>query len=361
MKQKYPKKIIIDYLYGNDIEGYDIDKLGEDPSFMTQVIKTSKDKRIYNLCSEEVKTNYEFVKFLVIFLKKDKQFIEEVANYYLSKTDKNDITHIELTIILNNILPKNDFDFFEYKLKAKAFYIEKIALIAESLKEKNSKLGYGFIIFKEKYQDSDIVKEYIAKQLLFDIFYNETKNNIKLEELIHIYYKDKRELEEYGINNFIITYIRYLDEELSDYLSINPSIIAPIKKDITKIINNWDKYIERLNERRVDIIYQEVSRFTAEDEDNIPLDYYSILDNIIIKLKLEKLFGINQNKNNYNDLFTPAGTIPLKQMEFEKKIYNLIKELFKMDYIPEDCSDYCVVKKSKKKHKRTIIPFKPTK
>ena len=65
MKKSYSDKIVNDYIYGNDIEEYDIGQLENDPVFMMQVIDKTNDKKMYKFCSDEVKNNYEFVKFII--------------------------------------------------------------------------------------------------------------------------------------------------------------------------------------------------------------------------------------------------------------------------------------------------------
>ena len=62
---KYNPKLVYNYIMGNDIYPYDIEKLEDDYNFMTSVIVYSKDKNFYNLCSTNLKNNYKFLKFLI--------------------------------------------------------------------------------------------------------------------------------------------------------------------------------------------------------------------------------------------------------------------------------------------------------
>ena len=41
----YNKKLIYDYIMGNDIEDFDTDELENNPEFMMEVIKYTKDKK----------------------------------------------------------------------------------------------------------------------------------------------------------------------------------------------------------------------------------------------------------------------------------------------------------------------------
>ena len=117
MNKHYSKRIIFDYVFGNDIKDYDIDDLENDYTFMMEVIKYTKDKKMYDLCSENVKLNHEFVKFLIIMFQKDRDFIKKVSNYYLKNRTPNineyraDVEHDEIIILMSNLnTDKNDED-----------------------------------------------------------------------------------------------------------------------------------------------------------------------------------------------------------------------------------------------------------
>ena len=81
MKNKYSKKLIWDYIHGEEIDH--IDELEEDYQFMMAVIELSHDKKMYDMCSDQIKSNYEFVRFLIEMFQGDKRFIVRVANFYL--------------------------------------------------------------------------------------------------------------------------------------------------------------------------------------------------------------------------------------------------------------------------------------
>ena len=76
-KYTYPKKLIFDYISGNDINNFNIDALEEDYLFMIDIINYTKDKATYNWCSDVVKNNHEFVKFILTTLKDDIAILEE--------------------------------------------------------------------------------------------------------------------------------------------------------------------------------------------------------------------------------------------------------------------------------------------
>ena len=77
---KYDNKIVNDYINGNDIDDFNIDDLENDSMFMKKVIVASNDKNFYRLCSDRVKKDYNFIKFVIYKFKEDIEFISKVAD-----------------------------------------------------------------------------------------------------------------------------------------------------------------------------------------------------------------------------------------------------------------------------------------
>jgi len=50
MNEKYNINIILNYINGDDIEGYTIEELENDCTFMKLVINYTNDKNMYALC-----------------------------------------------------------------------------------------------------------------------------------------------------------------------------------------------------------------------------------------------------------------------------------------------------------------------
>ena len=97
--KKYNNQLIMDYINGNDIEDYDLDELENDKLFMTKVIDFSNDEKMYNFCSEKLKKDYEFIKYIILKFRNNIEFITEVADYFLDNTD-TDYERTELLIII---------------------------------------------------------------------------------------------------------------------------------------------------------------------------------------------------------------------------------------------------------------------
>lgn len=96
---------ILDYINGEDIEN--IEELENNYKFMMEVIKLTRDKNMFNICSDEVKLNYEFIKFMVETFKKDVEFIDKIATEYIDTIGSEDVTSLELIFIMAGILKRN--------------------------------------------------------------------------------------------------------------------------------------------------------------------------------------------------------------------------------------------------------------
>ena len=78
---KYNTKLVWDYINGEEVPN--IDDLESDYKFMIEVLRVTIDKKMYNLCSDEMKNNYEFIKSVIEIFIDDKKFIKEIADKYL--------------------------------------------------------------------------------------------------------------------------------------------------------------------------------------------------------------------------------------------------------------------------------------
>ena len=153
----------MDYVLENDIIGYEIEQLENDYRFMIDVIKYTGDKRIYKLCSDKVKNNPDFVKFLVDFFRSDKDFVIGVVDCYLKKNSCDDTVYYELLIMLTDIIKFDSILGFSYALKLNSFYeLEKFKTSIISSKS-DVNFGRGFFLVLDKYGSSKIIMDYFAK------------------------------------------------------------------------------------------------------------------------------------------------------------------------------------------------------
>lgn len=85
-----------------------------------------------------------------------------------------------------------------------------------------------------------------------------------LEELIHKNIRNKNKLNKIGNIKYLLDYIGSLDYYLKEYLESHIYLLDKLSKDLNLVKNNWDNYINRINEQRVSIVYQEVDKFMEE-------------------------------------------------------------------------------------------------
>lgn len=234
------EEIVKKYINGEDIEGYSVDELENDVNFMKRVIDYTQDKNFYKLCGEDVKSNYDFVKYLILMFRMDIDFIVEVSDHYLENVrEEDEDKRFELAIIMGNL---TDNKLVKYNVIKEAIYsLKRLQVELFKVKDKggDSKLGMGFIWFYDTYIHSKIIIDYCARKTIDEIF---SEYDIDLEKEIHLRLKDKSKLNELGVNNYMITFISQYDEMLASYLSSHLNLLRDFKNRIIKIINNWDNY-----------------------------------------------------------------------------------------------------------------------
>ena len=284
--KKIDISLVKKYVNGEDLGEYTIEQLENDKDFMIGVIGYTNDIKMYSLCSESVKNDYEFVKYLVLKFKENPEFIIKVADKYLDNTD-TDWERKELSIIMEKILPSELSE--KYQVLNETLYFSKRIEI-EVAEVKDAKLeemvGMGFWFIFDLYNGSDIILDYYANCMLGEIIRD---NNIDFEKMLHTQFKSADKINEMGINNYIVSFIAYYDSMLSSYVSTHLDIIKPIANRIKLIQDNWDKYSSIDETRRynnmLDMVHEYMSMSDSNMEENEILYYIAKELGIIDKVK----------------------------------------------------------------------------
>lgn len=284
--KKIDISLIRKYVNGEDLGEYSIEQLENDKDFMMGVISYTNDTKMYSSCSELVKQDYEFVKYLVLKFKDNSEFITAVADNYLDNTD-TDWERRELNIIMEKVLPKELSE--KYEMVNETLYFEK-RLEVEIAEVKDSKLetmiGMGFWIMFDQYNGSDVILDYYANNMIGEIIRD---NNINFEKMLHTQFKSSDKITEMGINNYIVNFIGYYDSMLSSYVSTHLDIIKPIANRIKLIQDNWDKYSSVDETRRynnmLDMVHEYMGMSDSNMEENEVLYYVAKELGIIEKVK----------------------------------------------------------------------------
>lgn len=276
--QKYSKQLILAYINGLEVDN--IDLLESDYKFMLQVIETSKDKNMYNLCSEEIKKNYEFIKHMIEIFKDDKDFINQISEEYISKFDSDNINVKELFIIMADLLENSKYfdNYTFYNLKRSLMYFQEMMIITSEINDiidpilKQEKgMGFVLITLDDELGKSDIILKYFAKKFMEEIFYED--GILTLNEIIHSQFSKFEKLEKIGIKNFILNYVGVKDTNLASYLYSHIELISDLVNDIKNISINWEKYEADKKEMQY-LIFEQETRLLIEKY-NFP---YTFLD-----------------------------------------------------------------------------------
>ena len=237
--------LIKKYLDGEELGNYSEEELENDRDFMMHAIKYSNDPKIYDWCSDELKKDYDFVKYLVLKFKDNYNFIKKVANYFL-ENNNDGLKRRELNIIMSELLP----DDIDYNLVSLTQYkIE--TLLNERTKmeypEVEDEMGYGFSVICDEFGSSDIILHNYAKRIIDDIIEN---NKINWEKLLHKEFNTAQEVENIGIRNYIIKFLMGYDLVLSSYVQNHLDLISDIERKIKVVLMNWNTYAGKKERER---------------------------------------------------------------------------------------------------------------
>lgn len=249
--KKYSRELINRYINSEDITIYDIDELENDKDFMMQVISVSGDNNFYNLCSDNVKCDYEFVKYLIIKFKHKIDFVCEVADYFLSHVGK-ELETTEIYTIMFEITKGNKSLNKKYFLVPLAKYDKEKLIIelykkSEEDKEILEYFGMEFCYIYAEYKGYEETLNYFAKRMINDIIH---ENNKSLEDMLHKQFKTKDEVSRTKLNSFYISFIEKYDSSLASYTCVHLNILDEVKEETKRIIDNFEKHNERIEKEK---------------------------------------------------------------------------------------------------------------
>lgn len=296
--KKYNIETVYNYINGEDITDFTLEELESNTNFMIDVINVSNDKNFYDFAEESVKTDYRFVKFIINKFKEDENLITVAADTYIESQD-NEQNYIELLIIMCNLVKdKKDKNYKKYKFLLEANYSAKRLQIELGKlkidKEASDNLGMGFLIIYDSFNSSQIILDYYAKKIIKDIF---KEYDIVLEDYLHQRFNTFEKIEKIGIKKYILDFIAVYDEMLSSYLSSHIYLLEDILKQLDKIKNNWNKYIETKERKKYNEIINKVHEYMEYEA----ADYYSLNETTLLYLVATNL-GIEKTLLKYDSI-----------------------------------------------------------
>lgn len=346
--KKYSKKLILDYISGCEIDN--IDELENDNDFMIEVLKMTKDKSTYYYCSKDQKEDYEFNKKVIEIFKDDILFINEIANKFLDNLEDEE-QKFELSIIMCELTKYADEDIkTPYYLMSEVYYNSDKIINEFCLDEYSSDIkeetGLGFVLFQEAYPNNQIILNYVAERMLFELF----DGVINLEEILHKMFKSYQKFEDNNKYKILMDYVRNYDYFLANYIFINGHLLKKLNKLLNEIKNRWNWYVNNIKENEnyicSEIMYH-VNKYLVESVSFLNLEFillkvaheFNIYDQMkeYIDDKKEKEIESNENYIMNNDSF--------ELEEDEKEIYESIPEDYNITKNIKDYKDYQNVKR----------------
>ena len=290
----YSIKTVEAYIKGEDIEKYTIEELENDPTFMSMIVLATNDKNIYNLCSEKVKLDYEFVKMMIKRFKNDLSFVCQIANYYLENSNDEE-NNLELLIIMRGLTKDKDEkieQFLKYSLKLECFYSFYRIMISEVKKENkcedktsfNNIVGMGFFALSEDFGNSELVLNFFAKRFIGEIL-----DTINLEKRLHQHFNNFEELEKKGINNYIIDLLNEFDTCLCNYVLSHSYLLEILRKKIFAIKKKWIYFDLRNRELKIDWIIYYIQDYVKKHEEDFRFPDCFIIGYIAENLDIPEL------------------------------------------------------------------------
>lgn len=358
--KKYNTETVYNYINGEDITDFTLEELESNTNFMIDVINVSTDKNFYNFAEDNVKTDYKFVKFIINKFKEDENLITVAADTYIENQD-NEQNYIELLIIMSNLVKdKNDKNYKKYKFLLEANYSAKRLQIELGKlkidKEASDNLGMGFLIIYDSFNSSQIILDYYAKAIIEDIF---EEYDIVLEDYLHQRFNTFEKIEKIGIKKYILDFIAVYDEMLSSYLSSHIYLLEDISKQLDKIKNNWNKYIETKERKKYNEIISKVHEYMEYEA----VDYYSLSEITLLYLVATNL-GIEKTLLKYDSISEEHYQGIMEELSYELDVsklsfndrlnYNNIKKII-LDVLKDTQSSSQTPEAKTENHKKCKI------
>ncbi len=335
-------KLIFDYIQGNALKNIEV--LEDNVSFMIKVIEYSNDKRMYNLCSENVKKDFKFVKYIIQKFKKDINFISMVADNYidLNYNSEEFFNSIEISIIMENIIgDTSDLNLYKYKMNNLNLYEDLIAQaqlsISNSKLNKDDKefLGLGFYQINNYFLGRNEILRYFAKKMTYQIFFEDEK--LTFEQLIHQNVDKYEKIEKIGVNNFLINFIGLKDINLAGYISANISLLNDVKLELEKVKKRFNTYNENIIRNKLYIFEERMLRYYRMHEDEI-FSYDAIVYSLMVNFNLvdvykKYLFDHNDSNKYFDEEFLNPKFLSLGSYKFYKYGYSQLDRLFRKNSI----------------------------
>ena len=298
--------------------------------------------------------------------------IVKVADEYLEKINSDSIEFKEINILMGNILPKDSDHLMGYNLNTTIMSHQQMIFnyqLIDSITDAKLKqeLGLGFNIIKDEYDGNTLILDFFAQKYLLEIF--KESSDFSLEKLLHHNFTNFELLKEYGINNFLINYIRHKDIALANYLRTKNHLLNDLKKNVLLYGSNWLNFEKRNAHLKVELIIEQVSQIMDVNREEYHFDVMDIIYYTARKLGLEDKFREYEQSafEDYDDYdfnqfmeecinFVDSNNMNFHEKACYHKVKKIMQEIFYRKVINED--DYSIDNYIKEEQYQTkVIPL----
>lgn len=320
--KRFTDKTILDYISGNDIEGFELEELEDNVDFMKKVINYTNDKKMVAMSSNRVQEDPEFVKFVLYKFCHDLDFICSIADAFLKKRKKCELDY-EIAIIMTELTKSTADDYSKYSVIASVAFLWEMETVMQckiNCNDPTINAGEGFIFIEHDDTLSSIMVYYYAKKLIDHIFLS---HDINLEDTLHERFTSTKELTE-KMNTFLISFISAYDIALADYIAVHIELLNPLKEEIKRIIQKWDDYAQKKERKNYQLLFEALQEYSYSHPD-CPFSedelLYSIGRDLGIFDKIKK-YDISLVDEEIDFIK------PIQEMNFlERKHYYTVKKL----------------------------------
>jgi hypothetical protein len=272
------------YINGDDLSEETIEKLENNKYFMEKVIDITNDPKMYYYCSDRIKKDPGFIRFLMKKFISNLDFLCEVTDFYL-KNSKNNSDYIEIVLLIRAILKsRNDDRYEKYNIMRNTFYSALRLVVEKAKEEKNDDykyqydMGLGFWYIFDTYSNNELVINFYAKKMLEEIF---DDGYYALDRILHSKYSSLEELENKGVYSVLINVVSIYDNMLAAYVSIHKNLLKKAIDKYYKVLKRWDKYVDVEESKKYDIISTKVEEYMSD----------KFYDSILFERELYALIG----------------------------------------------------------------------
>ena len=275
------------YINNEDIDGTMKKKLNENPSFMFNVLKQSKNTKFLKDCAPNVVNNIGFVLNVIELFKNDINdefisFLDEVLDLY----DKQPQLRILCAIdeIGNG---KEKLNKYRIALNAKiqtdiVSYKRMLLNIKGSLE--GPSIGFGYAYYEHcndfEFNGDDVLNgDNTVLNCYVKHFVKEALNNDMelISYMAHRKFVSRLNFNSGELKMAIVDYIYKLDEVLGEYIYENLDTVKFLDKYIDRAKEDWCSYTKRREDERFTAVFQEIQNYADYDTPDSPFGVNDLL------------------------------------------------------------------------------------